>query len=109
MQTRDGEFEKKTAGEMNRHFQDVPERAPNTSGASGAEDTDGAEGESEVDHRDLVRRHLKVLLLHLAARSKEPGRDLEDLLHEVIDELHTEVKNTLEARSKLRLVSASHD
>lgn len=68
---------------------------------------EGAPAEAEpVDHRDLVRRHLKVLLLHLAARSKSPGSDLEDLLHEVIDELHAEVKNSLEARSKLRLVSA---
>ena len=89
MQTRDGEVEKKTVGDHSRHFEETPV----------------TDGEPEIDHRDLVRRHLKVLLLHLAARSKNPGADLEDLLHEVIDELHTEVKNTLEARSKLRLVS----
>ena len=89
MKTMDGD-----TGNQNfeKHFQKHVEDAP-------------AESE-EVDHRELVRRHLKVLLLHLAARSKSPGSDLEDLLHEVIDELHAEVKNSLEARSKLRLVSA---
>ena len=61
---------------------------------------------SQDDHKDLVRRHLKVLLLHLAAKSDHPSRELEELLHDVINELHREVKDALEARSHLRLVAA---
>ena len=59
---------------------------------------------SEKDHAALVKSHLKVLLLHLAARSDHPSEDLEELLHEVIHELHTEVKAALEQRAQLRLV-----
>ncbi len=65
--------------------------------------------ESKDDHKDLVRRHLKVLLLHLAARSDNPSRDLEYLLHDVIDELHKEVKDALEAKTRLRLVPPVSD
>ncbi len=56
------------------------------------------------DHKDLVRRHLKVLLLHLAAKSENPSQELEALLHDVINELHGEVKAALEAKSHLRLI-----
>jgi hypothetical protein len=56
------------------------------------------------DHKDLVRRHLKVLLLHLAAKSDNPSVELEALLHDVINELHREVKDALEAKNHLRLV-----
>lgn len=56
------------------------------------------------DHKDLVRRHLKVLLLHLAAKSDNPSVELEALLHDVINELHREVKDALEAKTRLRLV-----
>jgi hypothetical protein len=57
------------------------------------------------DHKELVRRHLKVLLLHLAARSENPSFELEALLHDVINELHREVKDALEAKKHLRLVA----
>ena len=56
------------------------------------------------DHKELVRRHLKVLLLHLAAKSDNPSVELEALLHDVINELHQEVKDALEAKTHLRLV-----
>lgn len=56
------------------------------------------------DHKELVRRHLKVLLLHLAAKSENPSQELEALLHDVINELHQEVKEALEAKTHLRLV-----
>ena len=62
---------------------------------------------SQDDHKEMVRRHLKVLLLHLAARSENPSEDLENLLHDVINELHQEVKDALEAKTHLRLVSVS--
>jgi hypothetical protein len=57
------------------------------------------------DHKELVRRHLKVLLLHLAAKSENPSFELETLLHDVINELHREVKDALEAKKHLRLVT----
>jgi hypothetical protein len=56
------------------------------------------------DHKEMVRRHLKVLLLHLAAKSDNPSQELECLLHDVINELHKEVKEALEAKTHLRLV-----
>jgi hypothetical protein len=59
------------------------------------------------DHKELVRRHLKVLLLHLAARSENPSFELESLLHDVINELHQEVKDALEAKTHLRLVTGA--
>jgi hypothetical protein len=59
------------------------------------------------DHKELVRRHLKVLLLHLAAKSENPSHELEALLHDVINELHQEVKEALEAKTHLRLVTSS--
>ncbi len=57
-----------------------------------------------LTHQELVKTQLKVLLLHLAARSKSPSAELESLLHEVIDELHEEVRQALEQRAQLRLV-----
>jgi hypothetical protein len=61
------------------------------------------------DHKELVRRHLKVLLLHLAAKSECPSQELEELLHDVINELHQEVKDALEAKTHLRLVGQSEN
>lgn len=61
------------------------------------------------DHKEMVRRHLKVLLLHLAAKSENPSHELETLLHDVIDELHREVKEALEAKSHLRLVTGESE
>lgn len=64
----------------------------------------------DQDHKEMVRRHLKVLLLHLAARSENPSSELESLLHDVINELHKEVKEALEAKTHLKLVvGASSD
>lgn len=65
--------------------------------------TNSHEGEQK-EYKEMVRRHLKVLLLHLAARSEKPSEELEDLLQDVIQELHKEVKEALEARTRLRLV-----
>ena len=66
---------------------------------------EAAERAAEADdHHEIVKTQLKVLLLHLAARSSSPSADLEDLLHEVIEEIHTEVKQALDQRSQFRLV-----
>lgn len=65
---------------------------------------DDRTNEVKDDHKELVRRHLKVLLLHLAAKSENPSHELEELLHDVINELHSEVKAALEAKKHLRLV-----
>jgi hypothetical protein len=56
------------------------------------------------ESRELVKRHLKVLLLHLAAKSEKPSVELQTLLHETIGELHAEVKAALRTRDHLRLV-----
>jgi hypothetical protein len=69
-----------------------------------ANDMDDQTTPQKDDHKDLVRRHLKVLLLHLAAKSDNPSQELEALLHDVINELHKEVKEALEAKTHLRLV-----
>ncbi len=55
--------------------------------------------------QDLVRNQLKVLLLHLAAKSDNPGIELQVLLREVIEELHSEVKSTLKKNRHLNLVN----
>ena len=54
--------------------------------------------------KEVVRQHLKVLLLHLAAKSDNPSGDLQELLEDVIDELHSEVESRLERRPSLKLV-----
>ena len=59
--------------------------------------------------QDLVRNHLKVLLLHLAARSENPGLELQALLREVIEELHAEVKASLRTKSHLKVVDVPTD
>ena len=69
-----------------------------------ANDMDDRTNTQNDDHKELVRRHLKVLLLHLAAKSENPSQELEALLHDVINELHQEVKEALEAKTHLRLV-----
>jgi hypothetical protein len=69
-----------------------------------ATDMDDRTNTNQDDHHELVRRHLKVLLLHLAAKSDSPSQELEALLHDVINELHKEVKDALEAKKHLRLV-----
>jgi hypothetical protein len=57
----------------------------------------------------LLRSHLKVLLLHLAAKSENPGYDLQVMLREVLDELHLEVKEALTKKPQhLRLMPMSN-
>ena len=66
---------------------------------------EAAERAAEADdYQAMVKTQLKVLLLHLASRSSSPSSDLEDLLHEVIDELHAEVKLAMDQRAQFRLV-----
>lgn len=60
--------------------------------------------EGSDDH--LIRIHLKALLLHLAARSSQPSVELQNILREVIDELHEEVSLALKRRAQLRLVDS---
>ena len=68
-----------------------------------------AERLEDTGHQAIVKDQLKILLLHLAARSKQPSVELESLLHEVIDELHEEVRAALEQRAQLRLVTSGSD
>jgi hypothetical protein len=58
------------------------------------------------DTRDLLRKNLKVLLLDLASSSERPSVELQAILHEVINELHDEVKKALRTKNTLRLVPA---
>ncbi|MCM2323412.1 MAG: hypothetical protein NDJ90_09140 [Oligoflexia bacterium] len=56
-----------------------------------------------------IRSFLKVLLLHLAAKSETPSQDLQHLLREVLDELKEEVGSALRPRTHLKLVETSPD
>jgi hypothetical protein len=61
---------------------------------------------------EQVRRYLKELLLHLAARSENPGLELQTILREVIVDLHKDVKESLSeradaARRGFRIVSGA--
>ena len=51
-----------------------------------------------------VREQLKILLYFLAKTSDQPGRELQDLLREVINELYEEVAAATEAQKKIKLV-----
>ena len=51
-----------------------------------------------------VREQLKVLLYHLAKNSEHPGRELQELMREVINELFAEVTAATEANRKIKLV-----
>ena len=55
-------------------------------------------------NQSKIRDYLKVLLLHLAAKSESPAIDLQELLCEVIEELHDETKEALQKKSHLKLV-----
>jgi hypothetical protein len=59
------------------------------------------------DQDETIRKNLKMLLLHLAAKYENPGQELHGLLQEVIGELHDEVEKALQTRSRLRLVSGA--
>jgi hypothetical protein len=61
--------------------------------------------ESQNKADAAVRSHLKVLLLHLAAKSDNPSYELQMLLREVLDELHQEVKDALSKKPNLRLIA----
>lgn len=65
--------------------------------------------ETRGQAKNLVRDHLKVLLLHLAAKSDNPGFELQLLLREVIEELHAEVKSSLKSKNHLRVVDLPTD
>jgi hypothetical protein len=59
--------------------------------------------------QQLLRRTLKVLLLQLAAKSPDPSGELRQMIAEVINELHDDVRSAIRERSasSLRLVSGS--
>ena len=54
--------------------------------------------------QQLLRRTLKVLLLQLAAKSPDPSGELRQMIAEVINELHDDVRSAIRERSPLRLV-----
>lgn len=56
-----------------------------------------------------IRSELKLLLFLFAKESDQPGCDLQDLLREIIHELHDQVKEVNSAHRKLRLVPASQE
>jgi hypothetical protein len=53
-----------------------------------------------------IRSELKLLLFQFARESEQPGADLQDILREVIHELHDEVKDVTRATRRLKLVSS---
>jgi hypothetical protein len=57
-----------------------------------------------IQENSNLKDCLKVLLLHLAAKYDNPSFVLSALLKEVIEELHTEVKEALGEKAHLRLV-----
>ncbi len=59
----------------------------------------------ESDPKQLVREHLKVLLLHFAKNSDSPGTELQELMHELIEELYDETQAIYRQRRQLKLVS----
>lgn len=50
---------------------------------------------------------MKILLLHLAAKSDSPEADLQAILREVLEELQNEVQEALRAKPALKLVGSS--
>jgi hypothetical protein len=54
-----------------------------------------------------VRSELKLLLYYFARESDQPGSDLQDVLREVITELHAEVKEVTQSGGGLRLVTSN--
>lgn len=55
---------------------------------------------------DQLRHYLKVILLQLAAKSDTPAMELQDILHEVLAELDSEVKTALRAKRHLKIIGA---
>ena len=60
--------------------------------------------------QQLLRRTLKVLLLQLAAKSPDPSGELRQMIAEVINELHDDVRTAIRERtqSSLRLVGGTN-
>jgi len=61
----------------------------------------------DVNSKPSIRAHLKTLLYHWAAKSENPGRDLQVIVHELIAELHVEVQEAIKAKRHLRSVGDS--
>jgi hypothetical protein len=59
------------------------------------------------DTQELLRRTLKVLLLQLAAKSPDPSGELRQMIADVINELHDDVRSAIRERSSLRLVGGA--
>ncbi len=59
------------------------------------------------DTQQLLRRTLKALLFQLAAKSTDPSGELRQMIAEVINELHDEVRGAIRERSPLRLVAGA--
>lgn len=56
---------------------------------------------------DPTRRYLKILLLHLAAKSEHPSKELQAIIQEVLVELKEEVARTLANKRHLRIISTA--
>lgn len=59
------------------------------------------------DFQTEVRNQLKVLLLYLAAKSESPSHDLQIVIREVLEELHSEVKETIKKQPHLKLLKVN--
>jgi hypothetical protein len=59
----------------------------------------------DSDPKQLVREHMKVLLLHFAKTTDSPGMELQTLIQELIEELYTETQAIYRERRQLKLVS----
>jgi len=55
----------------------------------------------------LIRAELKYLLYQFAKESDSPGQDLQEILREVIHELHDDVMQASSQQGGLRLVSTA--
>jgi hypothetical protein len=53
-----------------------------------------------------VRSELKLLLFHFAKESDQPGLELQEVLREVISELHDQVKEITQGPQRLHLIAS---
>ncbi|MGZ6371427.1 MAG: hypothetical protein ACXWPM_11790 [Bdellovibrionota bacterium] len=51
-----------------------------------------------------MKKHLKALLLQLAMKCDNPGRELQIILAEVINDLHRDVQEQLKKKRHLRVI-----
>jgi hypothetical protein len=63
------------------------------------------ENEMKKKSYSQIRAELKSLLFYFAKESDQPGLELQDVLREVINELHDEVKEVTQAGASLKLVT----